>query len=309
MSVVTVTPAGSHPHACVIDTAPTPRLPAPSCGDDPTCTSQGSANKQLSSHNPRSVQDATRSVPDIALHCRRCSDHAAANEDIVPLGAGRTRPSVLLAPYTYTGLSLGLSRAGSRESVRSVLGERLSRDPIIRQHSHPEATCYHCNQQALAGGGRNEIIAEIAADSMRVNGALRHFKQLRKPCLGSPSPSLSGSMKGLVRGDIEDPGLALVGVNAERAGSQQHHRRSHKPNVGYRLGRRKALFEKRKRISDYALVMGMFGILMMVVENELFSGGLYTKASFYSTAFKTLISVSTVVLLGLIVAYHALEVQ
>lgn len=31
-----------------------------------------------------------------------------------------------------------------------------------------------------------------------------------------------------------------------------------KPNVGYRLGRRKALFEKRKRISDYALVIGNF---------------------------------------------------
>ena len=30
---------------------------------------------------------------------------------------------------------------------------------------------------------------------------------------------------------------------------------------------------------------------------------------FYSTALKTLISVSTVILLGLIVAYHGLEVQ
>lgn len=53
----------------------------------------------------------------------------------------------------------------------------------------------------------------------------------------------------------------------------------HKPNVGYRLGRRKALFEKRKRISDYALVMGMFGIIVMVVENELSSAGVYTKVS------------------------------
>lgn len=35
----------------------------------------------------------------------------------------------------------------------------------------------------------------------------------------------------------------------------------------------------------------------------------YFQASFYSTALKTLISVSTVILLGLIVAYHALEVQ
>lgn len=33
------------------------------------------------------------------------------------------------------------------------------------------------------------------------------------------------------------------------------------------------------------------------------------QAAFYSTALKTLISVSTVILLGLIVAYHALEVQ
>lgn len=53
----------------------------------------------------------------------------------------------------------------------------------------------------------------------------------------------------------------------------------HKPNVGYRLGRRKALFEKRKRISDYALVMGMFGIIVMVIENELSSAGVYTKVS------------------------------
>ncbi|XP_054723316.1 small conductance calcium-activated potassium channel protein-like [Uloborus diversus] len=83
----------------------------------------------------------------------------------------------------------------------------------------------------------------------------------------------------------------------------------HKPSVGYRLGWRKALFEKRKRISDYALVMAMFGIVMMVVENELSAALVYNKASVFSTAVKTLISVSTLMLLGLIVAYHALEVQ
>ncbi|BES87647.1 calcium-activated potassium channel [Nesidiocoris tenuis] len=130
-------------------------------------------------------------------------------------------------------------------------------------------------------------------------------------------------------GGGEEAGIALVGVHSEypryteeRAlggglickgqslGSSGNLSSSkHKPNVGYRLGRRKALFEKRKRISDYALVMGMFGIIIMVIENELSCAGVYTKASFYSTALKTLISVSTVILLGLIVAYHALEVQ
>ncbi|KMQ89489.1 calcium-activated potassium channel [Lasius niger] len=94
----------------------------------------------------------------------------------------------------------------------------------------------------------------------------------------------------------EDAGIALVGVHTEYprymdermlggGGSLKGHSgggsigpgSKHKPNVGYRLGRRKALFEKRKRISDYALVMGMFGIIVMVIENELSSAGVYTK--------------------------------
>ena len=40
------------------------------------------------------------------------------------------------------------------------------------------------------------------------------------------------------------------------------------------------MFEKRKRISDYALIMGMFGILVMIGENELSSAGVYTKVRF-----------------------------
>jgi hypothetical protein len=51
----------------------------------------------------------------------------------------------------------------------------------------------------------------------------------------------------------------------------------HLPNEGYRLGKRKLLFEKRKRISDYALVMALFGIFMMVVENELTSASVFNK--------------------------------
>ncbi|XP_025904271.1 small conductance calcium-activated potassium channel protein 3 [Nothoprocta perdicaria] len=79
-------------------------------------------------------------------------------------------------------------------------------------------------------------------------------------------------------------------------------------NIGYRLGHRRALFEKRKRLSDYALIFGMFGIVVMVIETEL-SWGLYSKDSMFSLALKCLISLSTVILLGLIVAYHTREVQ
>ncbi|KAM9831452.1 small conductance calcium-activated potassium channel protein 1b [Neosynchiropus ocellatus] len=79
-------------------------------------------------------------------------------------------------------------------------------------------------------------------------------------------------------------------------------------DIGYRLGQRRALFGKRKRLSDYALVCGMFGVIIMVVETEL-SRGIYTKESTYSYVLKGLISLSTVVLLGLILMYHAREIQ
>nr|XP_008112229.1 PREDICTED: small conductance calcium-activated potassium channel protein 2 isoform X2 [Anolis carolinensis] len=79
-------------------------------------------------------------------------------------------------------------------------------------------------------------------------------------------------------------------------------------NIGYKLGHRRALFEKRKRLNDYALIFGMFGIVVMVIETEL-SWGAYSKESLYSLALKCLISLSTIILLGLIIVYHAREIQ
>ncbi|XP_004697856.1 small conductance calcium-activated potassium channel protein 1 isoform X2 [Echinops telfairi] len=92
----------------------------------------------------------------------------------------------------------------------------------------------------------------------------------------------------------------------EEEGGRGHSGRP--PNAGHRLGHRRALFEKRKRLSDYALIFGMFGIVVMVTETEL-SWGVYTKESLYSFALKCLISFSTIILLGLVVLYHAREIQ
>ncbi|XP_044056525.1 small conductance calcium-activated potassium channel protein 1b [Siniperca chuatsi] len=79
-------------------------------------------------------------------------------------------------------------------------------------------------------------------------------------------------------------------------------------DISYRLGQRRALFGKRKQLSDYALVCGMFGIIVMVIETEL-SRGFYSKESISSHVLKGLISISTAILLGLIVMYHAREIQ
>ncbi|XP_067638119.1 small conductance calcium-activated potassium channel protein isoform X2 [Eurosta solidaginis] len=303
-----------------------------------------------------------------------------------------------------TTVNLGMDRSTSKDSVRSafqqgnlcissstmqqnappsvlVTSSPTNGSRIIRQSSQPESStaaiccgahssCGHSHtvpnvSLKLLRDSATDGFAGIAADSLRINGGMRPFKQgvllmprtlsesrklrlrrafteatnetlqcskmLRKP---ASTLSIPGSMKTPSianreqnsSGCNEEAAEALVGIHSdypryemymeERAltGGNTSRKPStisakHKPNVGYRLGKRKALFEKRKRISDYALVMGMFGIIVMVIENELSSAGVYTKASFYSTALKTLISVSTVILLGLIVAYHALEVQ
>uniref|UniRef100_A0A8D0KRF3 Uncharacterized protein n=1 Tax=Strix occidentalis caurina TaxID=311401 RepID=A0A8D0KRF3_STROC len=100
--------------------------------------------------------------------------------------------------------------------------------------------------------------------------------------------------------------LALYGSGGTNNGGGKPSKKKNQ-NIGYKLGHRRALFEKRKRLSDYALIFGMFGIVVMVIETEL-SWGAYTK-SLYSLALKCLISLSTIILLGLIIVYHAREIQ
>ncbi|XP_061673389.1 small conductance calcium-activated potassium channel protein 1-like isoform X1 [Syngnathoides biaculeatus] len=79
-------------------------------------------------------------------------------------------------------------------------------------------------------------------------------------------------------------------------------------SIGWRLLRRRALFLRRQRLNDCALAVGLFGVVMMVTETEL-SWSIYSKSSVYSLTLKSIISASTVILLGLIVAYHCCEVQ
>uniref|UniRef100_A0A6Q2XB04 Potassium calcium-activated channel subfamily N member 2 n=1 Tax=Esox lucius TaxID=8010 RepID=A0A6Q2XB04_ESOLU len=106
--------------------------------------------------------------------------------------------------------------------------------------------------------------------------------------------------------DMETPLQLQNDFFQEQHGSKSGKKKNQ--NIGEKLGHRRALFEKRKRLSDYALIFGMFGIVVMVIETEL-SWGAYGKESLYSLALKCLISLSTIILLGLIIIYHAREIQ
>ncbi|XP_046966545.1 small conductance calcium-activated potassium channel protein isoform X11 [Vanessa cardui] len=278
----------------------------------------------------RGSMTACQLVPHAYARCRVCERRqSTAPMSALQLARSVSRESVRSAVHYPCGCSSlhAVSTCPVIQPPALLLPATNTR--IIRQSSQPESSacathCAHHTHHHPSASLRQlrepgDGIAGIAADSLRINGGMRPFKQLRKPV---STLSIPGAMKAYSGRDAaaEEAGVALVGVHSEypRYGEERAlgggtykggGTAKHKPNIGYRLGRRKALFEKRKRISDYALVMGMFGIIIMVIENELSSAGVYTKASIYSQALKTLISMSTVILLGLIVAYHALEVQ
>ncbi|OQV12148.1 Small conductance calcium-activated potassium channel protein [Hypsibius exemplaris] len=177
-------------------------------------------------------------------------------------------------------------------------------------------------------------VANIVASSMRYSGALM-FKQLKKP---TSTPNLHGQVGISRNNSIKNSNEIIVHHDLNNLSLQEEKQplksppsyteikvpmsggnhdtttfmgstKFGKPNVGYRLGKRKALFEKRKRLSDYALVFGMIGIAAMMLESELSAGEVYTKSSPWSYTVKTIVSVSTLILMTLIVGYHGLEIQ
>ncbi|XP_008299752.1 small conductance calcium-activated potassium channel protein 1a [Stegastes partitus] len=183
-----------------------------------------------------------------------------------------------------------LSHAGSKPS----LSESSGRLPQIAMN-----TCKY------NGGVVRPLVGSLASSSRRNLAELDSETQ--------PLQTLHSSGLEVVvsKGNGgEDPSKAsnesLVREGSGRGGGRAPQKKNR--DIGYKLGHRRALFEKRKRLSDYALIFGMFGIVVMVTETEL-SWGVYTKESSYSFALKCLISLSTVILLGLIIMYHAREIQ
>lgn len=98
-------------------------------------------------------------------------------------------------------------------------------------------------------------------------------------CIIASNHTLSHSQGALRNtGGVASRGSSVVGGGSKRSSTARKVQKRKHQNIGYKLGHRRALFEKRKRLSDYALIFGMFGIVVMVIETEL-SWGVYSKVS------------------------------
>ncbi|XP_064030863.1 small conductance calcium-activated potassium channel protein 1 isoform X1 [Pogoniulus pusillus] len=231
----------------------------------------------------------------------------------VPAGTGRTRPqgqdtSPLQSRPEPGAMCLPVGKDAARGSPRLPLPTcpPLNAVPLPQVAPAPLSHAGSCGPLPARAMSRYNGGVARPRGTLSASARTLHSEGETQPLRPRRPPSLE-----VVVSQPEQPGGADPGP-AAAAGQDAAEERGREPrknqNIGYKLGHRRALFEKRKRLSDYALIFGMFGIVVMVTETEL-SWGVYTKESSYSFALKCLISLSTLILLGLIVMYHAREIQ
>ena len=140
-----------------------------------------------------------RSVPDLEMQHYRFSTSAGGIRHSTASVTGYLTPAAAGRCHCERRQSHSLGRSSSRESVRSsqppptVLLTTSPSSRIIRQSSQPETTCaghccHHLHHHSNSTPGPSsslrqlrdpgENIACIAADSLRINGAIRQFKQV-----------------------------------------------------------------------------------------------------------------------------------
>ena len=208
--------------------------------------------------------------PDIELQNYDLNDKRSDAKNLDKVVRPQVTQANTLQAISYPRLQMERRTvgAGSPKVLQSLQKQASSDIDEDRDRGDDRDDRYRYIPKSKEGG-----LSDIGADYMRVNGAIGSFKQLQKP---TSMQSLPTSSK--MSYTSEDAGVALVGgVEFPSDRTPQHGGVRQKPNVGYRLGRRKALYEKRKKISDYCLVFGMFGVVAMILETELTMANVYIK--------------------------------
>ncbi|CAG5864109.1 unnamed protein product [Menidia menidia] len=218
-------------------------------------------------------------------------------------------PATQWANRSSTPFSQRSLRSFSTSQCSSLENQELVEERTKQQHSQ-------LNSQHLGGSKRCPPLPNTSDTGNTLNGdavqPLSSQGTLRSSL--SELPSVQQPLQLLHSTILEDAFSKVIREDSSKANSQSPIGaedtvpQKKTKDISYRLGQRRALFGKRKQLSDYALVCGMFGIIAMVVETEL-SKTVYNKESMYSFVLKGLISISTVMLLGLVLMYHAREIQ
>uniref|UniRef100_A0A1I8H5Y2 Ion_trans_2 domain-containing protein n=1 Tax=Macrostomum lignano TaxID=282301 RepID=A0A1I8H5Y2_9PLAT len=267
-------PARGHTSDCEMWTA------APAANEDPPGFSDSSASRLIKSDQP---------LPCI---CDCACQHHSTDR---PLSSNCSSSRESLMEVLVEEAAIKPATVGVAATAPSGSGVDARRLRQCRSLKKP------ANRPATTTGGPQPQQRYLPAPPLAEEEDLSSGQLRQRRHSDTPRASASTSVQAAASS-------STGGINVGDNDGAGHDERPSK-NVGYRLGRRRQLYEKRKRLSDYALAFGMFGIFVMVLETELTMAKLYEKVDVYSTILRSLISISTLVLVALILGYHALEIQ
>ena len=132
-------------------------------------------------------------------------------------------------------------------------------------------------------------LTNIGVEYMKATGTIGvRFQQLQKPSMSQSHDSIACHRHSERRNSAGVSNLIaeiplIIPTNKHnpesgkvvyKAPTNPHH------HAGYRLGQRKALAERRRKIADYSCIFALIGIGLMVLEMECTIGGLYGKVKY-----------------------------
>lgn len=227
---------------------------------------------------------------DQCCTCINCT--CDARKSLIFRGTSPTTVGTLKTPSETS------SRRGCQYSVCEFTPSSHGSSSRHPHHPHPQQQHCRDRQRGSLGSSHKDSNSynEIAMSSCRYNGGVMR-----------PLSNLSSSRRNIHEFDSESQPLQPISgadasdtlvskpennsttlmpyASGDGAGGCDHNGgksvKKKNQNIGEKLGHRRALFEKRKRLSDYALIFGMFGIVVMVIETEL-SWGAYGKVRIYT---------------------------
>ncbi|TRZ06406.1 hypothetical protein HGM15179_020702 [Zosterops borbonicus] len=266
------------------------------------------SQQQQQGQDKQSLLQQPQQQQTLCLQCNNCTYYGAA------VAAARDNLPSLLCPSSPLSGALRTHSSPLSTSASSRQSSQLNVSKLTpsshagssrQHHQYPQyQQCHSLQQQQQAASPSSSVsssthhhhyqqrresnpFAEIVMSSCRYNGGimrpLSNLSSSRRNLheLDSESqllqPPLAAAPEIVVSKPEHDNSnnLAPYGSGGTNNGGGKSSKKKNQ-NIGYKLGHRRALFEKRKRLSDYALIFGMFGIVVMVIETEL-SWGAYTK--------------------------------
>lgn len=232
---------------------------------------------------------------------------AVGHLDVAHIPTHRNKVPTKTVPGLTYNRSLSLSGEGKRfhgsnKDMRPINITVGSMEHITRPSSnsgyHGDSNQGSPHPPKLDAESKNQpkygsTLSNIGVEYMRAAGAMGvRFKQLQKPHTSQESLNSNGHEEGDKKGagvtslvselPLIIPMNRTIPVKSESrlAALKNHDKHHHHHHVGYKLGHRKTLAERRRKLADYGCLFALIGLSLMVIEMECTIAKAYQKVGY-----------------------------